>query len=196
MPKRIADGVSERASRLARNMRRQNAIPEAPHFGRKASLALMLAIVLGGCAMTDKVKGWLSPDHPATQPAAPQVAVAQAAPPPPPPQAEPKPKHPKARAEKEPAKVAAIDPNSLIGLDPAAVEKILGNPKGKTEGDPSLTLIYSGGSCSLEIFFFPDLKTGVFRALKYSSTDASGSPIDSSQACIRNILAVRSNGPA
>jgi hypothetical protein len=93
--------------------------------------------------------------------------------------------------QKEPERVASIDPKSLIGLAPSAVEKMLGAPTNISKGDPSLVWTYSGQGCSFQIFFYPDLKTASFHALKYSSSGGAGE----SDACIRNILAVRTNGP-
>jgi hypothetical protein len=92
---------------------------------------------------------------------------------------------------REPERVASIDPKSLIGLAPSAVEKLLGTPTNVSKGDPSLVWTYSGQGCSFQIFFYPDLKTASFHALKYGSTHGTGE----SDACLRNILTVRANGP-
>ena len=93
---------------------------------------------------------------------------------------------------KEPEKIASIDPKSLIGLAPAAVEKLLGAPSTVSRGDPSLVWTYAGQGCSFQVFFYPDLKTASFHALKYGSTGGGNDPSD---ACVRGILMVRSNGP-
>lgn len=95
------------------------------------------------------------------------------------------------RETKEPEKVAAIDPKNLIGLQPAAVEKLLGAPSSVANSQPSLVWTYSGQGCSFQIVFYPDLKTASFHALKYASS--AGEQADN--ACIRSILTVRSNGP-
>lgn len=92
---------------------------------------------------------------------------------------------------REPERVASIDPKSLIGLAPSAVEKLLGTPTNISKGDPSLVWTYAGQGCSFQIFFYPDLKTASFHALKYGSTSGAGE----SDACIRNILTARANGP-
>jgi hypothetical protein len=96
------------------------------------------------------------------------------------------------REAREPERVAAVDPKSLIGLTPSAVEKLLGAPSGVAKSDPSLVWTYSGQGCSVQIVFYPDLKTASYHALKYSSS--AGAEADN--ACVRNILTVRSNGPS
>jgi hypothetical protein len=97
-----------------------------------------------------------------------------------------------AREAREPERVAAIDPKTLIGLQPAAVEKMLGTPSAIDKADPSLVWTYSGAGCSFQIVFYPDLKTESYHALKYTAT-AGG---DADNTCIRNILTVKSNGPS
>lgn len=95
-----------------------------------------------------------------------------------------------------PAKVAAVDPNTLVGLDPPAVEKIIGAPTSVARSDPSLVWTYAGSGCSFQIIFYPDIKTTTFHALKFVGSDASGGHLDSTHACIRNILTARNYGPA
>ncbi len=96
------------------------------------------------------------------------------------------------REIREPEKVASIDPKNLIGLQPAAVEKLLGTPSAVTSNDPSLVWTYAGQGCSFRVFFYPDLKTATFHALKYAST--ANDQADTS--CIRSILTVKNNGPS
>lgn len=96
------------------------------------------------------------------------------------------------REAREPERVATVEPKSLIGLTPSAVEKLLGTPSAVAKSDPSLVWTYSGQGCSVQIVFYPDLKTASYHALKYSSS--AGAEADN--ACVRNILTVRSNGPS
>lgn len=95
-----------------------------------------------------------------------------------------------------PAKVASIDPNRLVGLDPPAVEKVLGAPTNVSRSDPSLVWTYVGSGCSFQIIFYPDIKTTTFHALKFLGSDSAGGRLDNSHACIRNILTARNYGPA
>jgi hypothetical protein len=142
-------------------------------------------ILLSGCAALPHAHSV----PPAKAPSAP-VATAPAMPVPVPAPARPKRQQTKeAHETREPEKVATIDPRNLIGLQPAAVEKILGSPSAVDKSDPSLVWTYSAAGCSFQIVFYPDLKTESYHALKYT---ASGEP---DSACIRNILTVRTNGP-
>jgi hypothetical protein len=99
-------------------------------------------------------------------------------------------------APKEPEKLASIDPKSLIGLEPGAVQTLLGAPSSVHKGEPTLIWSYDRPGCSFRVIFYPDLKTTSFHALKYIGVDRNGGAIDSSQSCIRDILTARDNGPA
>ncbi len=139
-----------------------------------------------------RAEDWLRGKSPpaAAAPASPQVSIAS----PPvtiPPL--PKPKH-QDREPKEVEKVATIDPNRFIGLDPSGVAKLLGPPSTVAKGDPSLVWTYVAAGCAFRIFFYPDLKTASFHALKYGGFGGNGEQISLSQSCIRNILTVRANG--
>lgn len=172
-----------------------SSMPTMPQNWRKMTLALVSLFLLGGCAVKDKINGWLNPAPAQTAPPQPAAVAEQLAPAPKP---EQKPKHEAkpAHEEKAPEKIASIDPSSLIGLDPSAVERILGLPKEKKAGDPSLVWTYSDAGCSFELYFFPDLKTGAFHVLKYGGLGANGAQIALSQECIRNILAVKAHEPS
>jgi hypothetical protein len=99
-------------------------------------------------------------------------------------------------APKEPEKLASIDPNSLIGLAPGAIQTLLGPPSTIHKGDPALVWSYDTPSCSFRVIFYPNLKTASFHALKYMGVDRNGGAMADSQSCIRDILAARGNGPA
>lgn len=123
--------------------------------------------------------------------------------PPPPPTQVPKPKpalREAARPEKpeKPEKLerlAEVDPNSLIGLDPPTVEKVLGTPSKISKSDISLVWTFSAPNCSFQIFFYPDLKTSAFHALKYGGVDGNGAQLAMSELCIRGILTAKTNAP-
>ena len=166
-----------------------------PQIWRIVALNSLLVVMLGGCATYEKVKTWLSPDVKSRP-----VAHQPVGPPAPPPvAAQPKPKRPpvrEAHETKAPEIVASIDPNSLVGLDPPAVERLLGAPTNISKADPSLVWTYVTPDCSFQIFFYPDLKTSSFHALKYAGVGGNGGPIDASQPCIRSILTAKNNGPS
>ena len=163
----------------------------SPQFWPIVTLGFILGTTLSGCAAVDKVKAWVSPD------AKPQAIAQQPVAPPPPTVAAPKSKRPihEERELKETEKVASINPDNLIGLDPAGVEKLLGAPSNITKGDPSLVWTYTASGCSVRIVFYPDLKTASFHALKVGGIDGNGNQVDASQSCIRTILTAKANGP-
>lgn len=157
---------------------------------RRAGAIVSALLVLAGCSVWDRLNS--KPTASAATPTQ-HRAVSTATPPAPAAQtAKPKRVVREARDTKEPEKVASLDPKNLIGLQPAAVERLLGSPSNVSSKDPSLVWTYAGQGCSFQVFFYPDLKTATFHALKYSST--AGEQADN--ACIRNILMVKSNGPS
>jgi hypothetical protein len=167
------------------------AVPALPRICRFAVLSFLLATTLGGCAAADKVKSWFDMS-PNPQPVA-TAPIAPAAPPQPARSRRP------VRETHDPKvseKVAAIDPDSLIGLTPSAVEKLLGGPVRIGKSDVSLVWTYASPGCTFQVFFYPDIKTSSFHALKYGGLDGNGGEIESSQACIRNILTARNSGPS
>lgn len=90
-------------------------------------------------------------------------------------------------------RTASIDPKSLLGLDPDGVQKRLGAPARMENSTLSRKWIYAAPGCSFSIFFYPNVNSTTFRALKYGSTKDDGKSIDSSDACVRKILTARSN---
>jgi hypothetical protein len=87
----------------------------------------------------------------------------------------------------------AIEPESLLGLDPDAVQKRLGAPMRVESDTLSREWVYASSRCSFHIFFYPDIKTNAFHVLKYGSNDDSGGRLSNSDACIRRILMARNN---
>jgi len=85
-------------------------------------------------------------------------------------------------------KTASIDPQSLLGLGPEDVQKRLGVPKRMENSALSRKWIYAAPGCSFSVFFYPNVKSTSFRALKYSGEKSDGERIDSSDACVRKIL--------
>lgn len=66
--------------------------------------------------------------------------------------------------------IPKVDPDRLVGLDPAGVGRMLGRPAGTRMDAMAMEWTYSAPSCSLRIFFYPDVVTGGLRALKYNVT--------------------------
>jgi hypothetical protein len=90
-------------------------------------------------------------------------------------------------------RIASIDPKSLMGLDPDTVQKRLGAPARMENSALSREWIYAAPGCSFRIFFYPNVNSTSFRALKYGSTKENGDALDSSDACVRRILTARNN---
>ncbi|MDE2161709.1 MAG: hypothetical protein KGL56_05045 [Alphaproteobacteria bacterium] len=165
-----------------------------PQNWRIAALGFLLMTTLSGCAAFDRAKTWLSPG---TKPQAVAEKPAAPTPTPPAPSKERRPWHEAHDAPKPDIqeKIAKIDPNSLIGLEPSAIERILGTPTRTGKIDMSLVWTYASTDCSLQIFFYPDIKTSSFHVLKYGAAGGNGSLIDTSQPCIQRILTVKNNEP-
>lgn len=152
------------------------------HLQLPAVLVILGAMVLAGCASTTQ-----SPKKVSGPPSSPVAAQ------PPTPLPAPRPKkivREDPRDSKEPERLAAVDPKSLIGLQPSAVERLLGSPSKVSNSTPSLVWTYAGQGCSFRVVFYPDIKTESFHALKISASNGEDN------SCIRNILTVKSNGPS
>lgn len=184
---RTADYRRTRRPPAGRAKPKNDAKLHMPQFWRIAALGIILGATVSGCALFNRMT---SPD-PKPQPAAEKPVPPPAAPP-----VKPRRQVREIHETKEPEKLAAIDPNSLIGLDPSAVEKLLGVPARINKSDVSLVWTYASADCSLQIFFYPDIKTSYFHALKYGVSDGTGGQIEMSQNCIRRILTARNNGPS
>ena len=90
-------------------------------------------------------------------------------------------------------RTASIDPKSLMGLDPDSVQKRLGTPARMENGALSREWIYSAPGCSFRIFFYPNVNSTSFRALKYGSNKDDSEATYSTDACVRRLLTARSN---
>lgn len=90
-------------------------------------------------------------------------------------------------------KTAQIDPKSLLGLDPSGVEKRLGTPARMENNALSHKWTYAASGCSFSIFFYPNVNSTSFRALKYGSNKDNGEATDGTDACVRRLLTARSN---
>jgi len=78
----------------------------------------------------------------------------------------------------------------LVGLGPPAVDRILGKPAGTRADAMAVEWTYTAPSCSLSIFFYPDIATGALRALKYNVTDRGSGD---GHACVNFLVMARSD---
>ena len=135
------------------------------------------------------VKAWLQPTA-SPKPVAEKIAVPPLQPPAPPRQ---KPPIREPTKPEKPERLAEVDPNTLMGLSPWLVEKVLGAPSRVNKSELSLVWTYAAANCSFQVFFYPDLKTATFHVLKYGGIDEAGHQLAPSQECIRSILTVKSD---
>ena len=76
---------------------------------------------------------------------------------------------------------------SLLGLDFAAVRELLGVPALEEIQAPATVWVYNGRGCVLNIFFYPHVDGGEYRALTYDVKSAEQAP-ESSQRCFDELL--------
>lgn len=58
-------------------------------------------------------------------------------------------------------------PDLLVGMDFNATKALLGDPALQLEEPPAKIWAYNGGSCMLNVFFYPSVGDSVFRVLTY-----------------------------
>jgi hypothetical protein len=125
------------------------------------------------------------------QPKAPQVATVQR----PPPRAPAVPaKKPPPPAPKE--EVATVAPGELVGSDFTSVLQVLRKPDLVQNSALSVVWTYSQPACTLQLFFYPDIQTKIFRLLKYDLKSDAGEKTADRSACLHDIMAVKSDEPA
>lgn len=162
-----------------------------PRIGVKNALTVGFAVLsLSGCmALAEKEPPAAEPSSLSVEEVAPLPVVAQAEP-----ITKPK-KIVRAKPVSRPLrdKVAPIDPDQLIGMEPGAVRKLLGAPMQVRNDQLSREWVYATDRCSFRVFFYPNLNAASFRVLKYGSSGGNGELIDVSDVCIRHILMARKN---
>jgi hypothetical protein len=90
------------------------------------------------------------------------------------------------------SKAAWQEPNTLVGLDPSAVGRILGRPSESHEEAIMIRWTYFGQNCALDVYFYSDIATGSFRALKYNIAGIKRRP-GHGPDCINYLKMARSN---
>ncbi len=76
---------------------------------------------------------------------------------------------------------------SLLGLDFEGVEELLGVPALEEIQAPATVWAYNGRGCVLNIFFYPHVDGGEYRALTYDVKSAEKAP-ETSQNCFDELL--------
>ncbi len=82
-----------------------------------------------------------------------------------------------------PAATAPAVPTDIVGKAEGEVRSLLGAPAAETPRPPGKVLQFVGEGCAVDVHFFPDVKTGGFRALEVVSSAGTASPV----ACVGRI---------
>jgi hypothetical protein len=67
-------------------------------------------------------------------------------------------------------------PDLLVGLDFNATKALLGDPALQLEEPPAKIWAYNGGTCLLNVFFYPSVGDSVFRVLTYEVRSGDTKP--------------------
>jgi len=94
-----------------------------------------------------------------------------------------------------PPQIEAVAPSDLVGSDFSSVLQVLRQPDNVQNSALSVVWTYES-DCTLQLYFYPDIKTRVFRLLKYDLKDSSGEKPMNSNACMRSIMVAKSDEPA
>ena len=89
----------------------------------------------------------------------------------------------------------AIDPAELVGFNFDSVLGVLREPDAVEKNALSVVWTYAGSDCTLQLYFYPDIQTAVFRLLKYELKRASGERLNEGGACMQPMMAMRKDGP-
>ena len=125
----------------------------------------------------------------------PQVASAM----PPAPNAMPRRPVPPRPASAQPSNPPAaaprtVEPAELVGYNFDSVLAVLRQPDAVERNALSVVWTYSGSDCTLQLYFYPDIQTAVFRLLKYELKRTSGERLNDGGACMQPMMAMRKDG--
>ena len=156
--------------------------------------ALATVLLASGCTIQSptpapRVEAAKAEEAPPAKEEAPVLAFA--APAPPPPAAEPKPAA-AAVARMTTAVETPLndDPSQVMGLEPAALESLLGQPEFKRVEPPAEVWQYRGEACVLDVILYTEGAAGPFRVTYY---EIRGAAADASakRRCFRALLLAR-----
>jgi hypothetical protein len=66
---------------------------------------------------------------------------------------------------------------------------VLRQPDAVEKNALSVVWTYSGSECTLQLYFYPDIQTAVFRLLKYELKANSGEKLTGGGACLQPMMA-------
>lgn len=104
------------------------------------------------------------------------------------------------RTHNMPAPVAKpMEPDVIVGLAQVEVENMIGKPDSTRDEPPATVWVYNAGQCTLDIYFYLDVKSNKLTALSYH-TEPPGQPGESgdklaARSCLGQIRAKNSGKP-
>ncbi len=87
-----------------------------------------------------------------------------------------------------------VEPGELVGYNFDSVLAVLRQPDAVEKNALSVVWTYAGSDCTLQLYFYPDIQTAVFRLLKYELKRASGEKLNDGGACMQPMMAMRKDG--
>jgi hypothetical protein len=87
-----------------------------------------------------------------------------------------------------------VEPAELVGYNFDSVLAVLRQPDAVERNALSVVWTYSGSDRTLQLYFYPDIQTAVFRLLKYELKRASGERLNDGGACMQPMMAMRKDG--
>jgi hypothetical protein len=93
------------------------------------------------------------------------------------------------------AEPVVVAPADLVGLDFSSVLQVLRKPDTVQSSALSIVWTYSEPNCTLQLFFYPDIQTKIFRLLKHDLKSVADGAAERN-ACMRDIMVVKNDEPA
>ncbi len=93
------------------------------------------------------------------------------------------------------AEPVVVAPADLVGFDFSSVLQVLRKPDTVQSSALSIVWTYSEPTCTLQLFFYPDIQTKIFHLLKHDLKSAADGAAERN-ACMRDIMAAKSDEPA
>jgi hypothetical protein len=87
-----------------------------------------------------------------------------------------------------------VEPAELVGFNFDSVLAVLRQPDAVERNALSVVWTYAGSDCTLQLYFYPDIQTAVFRLLKYELKRSTGERLNDGGACMQPMMAMRKDG--
>jgi len=164
---------------------------------RVAGVGALAIGALAGCGNLEReIKGWVTADDPpSTTPAVASTPAAPASTPGLKPDLTPLPAAAETSTDGEPGEDAEqpdqtaeavpfveienpSGPDQLIGRDRTKVASLIGWPREEREAPPAKIWEYAGADCTFTVYFYLNLESETFRALRYDSSNRGDTAVD------------------